>query len=157
MLTVEARSGLATFQSETVGEAWPDVQDLACLAHSEVGEFQGEAFTPNIPLFLNMERVGLIRCYTMRQVCNLIGFGLFALLPHPYHPAKIMASSYVFYVMPAHRGRQAIRFMDWCDFMLGLDGAVAVVRTVRHGLDYSRTLKRMGYVESETAYVRRLG
>lgn len=156
MLTVEARSGLATFQSETITEAWPDAEPLAVAAHDEVGEFQAEPFTPNMPLFLTMERAGLIRCYTMRQVCNLIGFGLFALLPHPYHPAMIVASSYVFYVTPAHRGRQAIRFMDWCDFMLGLDGASAVVRTVRRGLDYSRTLFRLGYHESETQYVRAL-
>jgi hypothetical protein len=67
-----------------------------------------------------------------------------------------MASSYVFYVIPEHRGRAALAFLDWTDKALEVDGATAIIRTVRPGLDYSRTLARFGYTRSETAWVKRV-
>ena len=134
---------------------WDEGVTLAHAAQLEVGAFPPEAFDPQKAPFLEMESRGLLRVYTMRLDGRLIGFCMLACAASPWYPSILVPTTFVNYVVPEHRGRLSVRFIRWVDEALRDDGAYGVGRQVRPECDYSRTLSRLGYAESERSYFRR--
>lgn len=102
-----------------------------------------------------LEDAGILRLFTIRAT-HLVGYSVFAVLPHPNYPRVVCATQDVTYVVPAHRGIRAVKFMQWCDRQLESEGVHIIVRQVDDRVDYSRTLERLGYQPKERSFLRRL-
>lgn len=141
------------FIAESLATAWDDARPLMESAHAEVGLKTGARFDPNRDLFAVMEKAGSLRAYTMRSdSCELRGFGLFGLSPHPFYPELLAASSFAFYVQPGARF-QSVRFLDWTDEQLVSEGARLIARQVRPNRNYGRLLLSRGYELCESSFI----
>lgn len=144
------------FAEESFAGVWPEAQGLLDANNRETG-LEDEQLDVDIEKYIAMESSGIARVFTYRDDGgDLVGYGLFIFLAHPHHRTQLGAYQDTFYVRPSHRGIGAVRFIQWLDERFRLAGCVSVVRQVTTHVDFSRTLRRMGYAPIETAYRRRL-
>ena len=65
-----------------------------------------------------------------------------------------MATCHVAYVVPFHRGRVGIRFIQWVDQQLMIEGATSITRQSTVHRDLSRLYGRMHYAKVEESWTR---
>lgn len=145
-----------TFQAEQVGDLWYEAIPLMVANHDEVGGMPREHFSPSLSMFQRIEAAGCLRVYSARLDGNLIGYGVFALGPHPTYPDLNFATAHVVYVDPQHRGRRSLRFLRWMKAELKHEGADywGLQNHVNH--DWSGTLRMLGLEPMETFYLGKL-
>jgi hypothetical protein len=152
----DIQSPVLTFTEESITEIWHDAIPLMVANHNEVGGLPAKHFDPSLSSFQKIEAAGFLRTYAARLGEDLIGYAVFAVLPHITYPSLVMATAHVVYVMPKHRGRRAIRFLRWVKDQLKADGADywGLQNPVSH--DWAGTLRMLGLAPMETFYVGRL-
>lgn len=153
-------SSAVKFQREDVRGLWQEVMPLLHRHWAEVAHYKDIPLDPDYELYDRLEARGKFRAYTVRtDTSTLAGYAAFLLVGHPHYRASPQAQMDVIYLAPEHRGRMiGARFIRWCDEQLQAEGT-RVVRhhlKVREGLNYGRLLERLGYVQEELIYVRRL-
>ena len=143
------------FQRETIGDCIAESIALAKMHHGEInGALRKHSFDPNFDMYLGAERVGLLRLFTMRNDGELVGYSIFTVLRHLYYDALFAKEEYLF-VHPGFRGFSAGKFFLWTEQQVIDEGAEIIGREVS-GVDYSRSLKKLGYVEAERGYIREI-
>lgn len=152
----EPTANTITFQAEPVSQMWYDAIPLMVANHRETGGLPAEYFSPSLSMFQRIEVAGCLRVFTARLDGALIGYGVFALSPHPTYPELTFATAHVVYVDPAHRGRRSIRFLLWMRAELKAEGADywGLQNSTKH--DWSGTLRMLGLEPMETFYVGKL-
>lgn len=145
-----------SFQAEPLADMWYDAIPLMVANHNEVGGLPAQHFSPSLSMFQSIEAVGMLKVYTARLDGNLIGYGVFALAPHPTYPDIKMATAHVVYFDPPHRGRRSLRFLRWMKAQLKDAGADywGLQNHEKHNWDH--TLRHLGLEPMETFYVGKL-
>jgi len=145
-----------TFQRERIADAWDEALPLMLANHDETGALPGCDFAPDREKFEKIDELGMIRAFTARINGVLVGYAVFIVSPHLHYRDLVWGVQDVVFVLPAHRGRAAIRFLRWQDEELAGEGVDLVYRHVEIKHDYSRTLLRMDYHAEEQRFVRDL-
>lgn len=152
----EACAEGVVFAEEVLADAWFEGEAFFRANHAESGVLDPGDFAPDRKRYLEIEKAGTLRLFTMRaEGKKLVGYGLFFVVPHLHYSKVLWAMQDVLYVDPAYRGRSAVRFIRWTDSRLRDEGVGVVYRHVSVRRDYSRTLERMGYVRVECGFMRR--
>lgn len=121
-----------------------------------------EMYLPELPCdprrehYKMMEDNGWVRVFTMRRLptLQLMGYGLFFVMPHAHFPTMQWAMQDALWVHPGCRGRGAWRFIEDQDRRLDEARADVIYRHVG-AVDYSRLLvEKLGYVAAERAYIK---
>lgn len=147
------------FARETIAEVWDEALPLMAAHAREIPLVHGWDAAPQRAMWERIEAAGALVVLVAREpaCCALIGYSAFVLAPSLIYSASgTWASQAVLYVIPAHRGRTAVRFLRWQDERLTGLGCSVVIRGVSEHCDYSRTLSKMGYSPVSGQYFRRL-
>ena len=145
-----------TYAQERIADVWDEAW-LLMQAHAREAAIHEIPFQPGRSVYERMEKAGATRLFTARSAGVLIGYAVFVLSFHPHYVGEKVATQDVVYVEQSHRGFGAAKFLAWAEGQLKAEGAGAVIWSVRVGsVDFGRTLKRMGYEPSHTAYFKRL-
>jgi hypothetical protein len=145
------------FAREGIAGAWSEAWQLIQQNHAETGHLPGSAFGPRLERFVQLEQAGCLRTCTMRLGAGeLVGYAVFVVTEHLDYPGALWATAHVLYVTPEHRGRRAIRFLQWQDATLKQEGIAFIVRQVNPKRDHSRTLERLGYLFAERVFLKEI-
>jgi len=147
----------ATFREEAIIDTWPEALDLLRANHAETGILSKDDFDPDAERYFLMERAGITKLFTMRDAgSKLVGYGSLILAKsHLHYPKKSYAHQDALYVVPEHRGRIAVEFIEFQDERLKEEGVNIVDRnTVSRGPAFARSLTRLGYAEAEVKFIR---
>lgn len=145
------------FARETVADVWDEALPLLALHNREVPIIEGMPADPDRAAWERIDKAGALALFVIREpaACALVGYAVHLVWEHLHYRGKIWAVQDLLYVLPAYRGRTAVRFLQFCDERLTDIRCSVVLRHVVD-VDFSRTLERMGYTACERGYLRRL-
>lgn len=146
-----------TLQVEPLDIFWRDGQALFAEHHAEVGDREGVALSPNIPLAQRLERGGALQVLTARVGGRMVGYLATIVSPSLENADFTTAMQNTFFVSKEHRGlgprlqRESLemlreRGVDEVIFRAGVRGAGAKLSALYQRLgaeDYGR-LYRLG-------------
>lgn len=136
---------------ERLGDVLKEIGPLLAIHHDEISLLKLE-INPNVQLYERLEALNALRIFTYRVDGVLKGYATFFVGPHPHFQHSKQATNDMLFIHPEYRGR-GMQFMKWCDGQL--QDCDVIYWSVTTRCDFSNLLKRMGYEESETRYVRR--
>lgn len=137
--------------SDLISEALPLLQ-----AHHDEVMPRAEKVRIDRIKYLQMARLGVIRCFVVRKEGKLVGYANFFVCLHPHYREVRQALCDVLYLSPKYRGGGGVRFIRWCDAQLEAEGVHEIHYTVTERHDYSRTLERMGYAKQSRVFSKRM-
>ena len=146
----------ATFQQETLAQAWPDAQALF-QRHYEELTFGKERIklAPDAGRYEALERDGGLLVYTAREDGVLVAYAAFFLMPHAHYRHNLFALNDVFYTDTARRSDPwlGFRFIKFIDAKLTGDADISAVKWhVKVTRNFGPMLARMGYLPEETIW-----
>jgi len=136
-----------------------DAVFLAQEHYNEIGAMKS-AVPLNIfaDAYFELEKVGALRVFTVRDNEELVGYALFLIQPQLHHMHTKLAHNLAVYLKPSHRGGTVgYRLLRDCTKLLEKEAPVQVVWGVTVLKDYSRALMKLGYIPLETMYGKFIG
>lgn len=144
----------ARFQEEQLADVWQEAAELLKRHEEEVGPLKGDGrLAPNVKAYHEAANSGFFRVYTMRVDAALVGYCVVGVTPHLHYSGLVWAIEDVIYVDREHRGRLAVRFIEWMDALL-LEEVDAITRHSTVAKPWGRTLERLQYRPLGTTYIR---
>lgn len=99
----------------------------------------------------------MLKVFVARNESDVVGYCTMFIHQHPHQSNEHHAIQDALYLKPNMRGAGAGEaFVEFIDRHLALEGVATVYRGVTPSFDYSKTLGRLGYKESEVLYERRM-
>lgn len=145
-----------TFKREAASDILDEVAPLLMAHFKEVGHHQDIKLNPDLSAYANLEKLGLIRTYTVRQEDGeLVGYAVYFVKHHIHYRDSLQAIQDVIYVRPGNRGMGG-RFIKWCDEELRKDGVQVVHQHIKAAHNFGPMLERMGYELVDYLYQKRL-
>lgn len=146
------------YQVERLAEIWEELQPLFAAHYREISVY------PDIPLdmdkerYLQGERAGVLRCYTVRSVgAELVGYAVFIVQRALHYRGSLQAAQDLIFVRRDYRGGGVGGgLISYCDEDLAAIGVQVVSHHTKAHHDFGPLLERLGYTLNERAYTRRL-
>ncbi len=124
--------------------------------HKELTHYKDFQLSVDFEQYVEFEKRGASRIFTVRKDTQLVGYAVFAISVHT-HYAKNHAQCTVLYLIPALRGTGlGKQFILWCDDQLRLEFVHVVYHHVKASNDFSALLENAGYELVDYIYARRL-
>jgi GNAT superfamily N-acetyltransferase len=100
--------------------------------------------------YANLECADKLAIFTARADGRLVGYNAFFLVRHMHYEALTMAVNDVLFLTKEHRrGTVGIKLMRFAEDALRQAGVQKLVYHIKHSLDWSQILYRMGYADEE--------
>lgn len=120
--------------------------------------FQDIVFDPDYDSYLEMEKIGRLKVFSLRYGGKLVGYSAYFLLPHRHSKRAKLAVNDMIYVVPEYRNGPIIRkCLSVVEKVMEHLGASVLCYSVPVGKSFKELLNRMGYVDVETTCVKKLG
>ncbi len=116
----------------------------------------GTELDPDWDQYRQMEAVGLLKIFTIRDEGILVGYDIFIVGPHRHAVGSRVAINDMTYVLPEYRGIQAVMLIKKSDKALKEMGASLVVRHAQCNTQVHSLLERMDYRPSELMMIRKV-
>lgn len=143
---------MVTFQEDSVAGGWDEAVQYGMAHAADAGVCVDLEYAKKS--LLELEKIGMLRVYTMRLDSALIGYCVWLLSPTLLEN-KMAAQALAVYVRPESRGVLSVKFIEWSVEQLKLHGVQACYTAVGK-VDYSRLLTRMGFSKGQTMYRKEL-
>lgn len=114
-------------------------------------------YAPAWGTYKRMSEMGMLKLYTAREEGRLIGYTLFQVAPNLHYSMVLHAVQDVVYLHPDYRGKLVgVKLIKYSDDKLRGFGVKLVSQHVKCNNDFGPMLERIGYVQAEKIYERRL-
>lgn len=125
----------------------------------ESGKWAEDAnFDPDYESYLEMDKSGRLKVFTIRNGGRLVGYAVYFLLPHRHSKRLRLAVNDMIYLLPEYRNGFVIRrCLGVIEKIMYSLGAKVLCYEVPDGNSFKRVLNRLGYRDLETTCVKRLG
>ncbi len=147
---------MSIFAQEKLAECKDDVWPVLRDEHwEETGDFDDLPYDMDWEIYAALEKVGILKCYTIRgNSGHLEGYVFFLVAKHLHHRHTLCASADILYVRKPFRGIGR-EFLTWCDEQLKNEGATMVMHHLKPFFNYGTLYEKMGYEKAETLMIRR--
>lgn len=155
---IQLANRVITFAHEAYSQDLLDEMLPLLAAHyDEIALYQDIPLSPAKEIYRIADRDGLLRIYTARYEGTLVGYEVFFIYNHPHYSTALEAVQDVLFLAPDMRhGLIGYRFIKWCDEQLEQEKVQVIFRYVSNKHDYSSLLKRLGFVQHDVVYSRRI-
>lgn len=144
---------LEVFTPKLYGEMWPIFE-----AHyKEISHYQDIPLSPDTLHYDTLQKVGILRVYTVRDSGKLVGYCVFSVGKNPHYDTSVQAKQDILFLSKELRGgMNGFKFIQWCDEQLHKEGVQVVYHHVKKSHNFGPVLERMGYELVDLIYGRRL-
>lgn len=137
-------------------ELLEEVKPLLEKHWDEISHFKDIPLDPDYDLYLKMQQLKMIHCYSMRQPNGaLSGYAVYFVRPNMHYKQCLTATEDIIFVDPEKRG-YGMFFISWCDEQLKKLGVQVVTHHIKVAFDWSRSLMRKGYEFTDKQLCKRL-
>lgn len=145
------------FKEETLTESiLEEAKPLLEKHWSEISFYKDIELNPDYELYLKMQSLGMIRCYSARiDEGKMIGYAVYFIKRNPHYKQSLVAAEDIIFFDPEYRGRGML-FIKWCDQELKNLGVQIVTHHVKVQFDWSKALIRDGYDWQDKVLSKRL-
>jgi GNAT superfamily N-acetyltransferase len=138
-------------------EAYDEIEGLVQEHAGELNATLAYKVDPDRELYEAHEKANTLRMFLARDEALAVGYATYFIGPHPQTRGELRAIQDAIYLHPAwRRGNVGMDFIRYCDDCLKADGAALVIQAVHPSRDFGPVLERLGYVELERLWGRRL-
>lgn len=125
--------------------------------YEEIALYKDIPLQPDFGVYDAVEQAGNLRIYTARHEGELVGYEIVFVARHPHYATmKAANQDILFLAKDMRQGLIGYRFIKWCDERLEHEGIDVVFQHVKKSHNFGVMLERMGYVEHDIIYSRRL-
>lgn len=141
-----ARENLDSFLTESYA--------LMIENNNEINLF-GSVLQPDFDSYYNLEKNDSLICFTARSDERIIGYAIFMIYNHMHHLSIKVAHQDMIYVAPKYRV-SGIKFIRYTEKALKEIGVNVILQAAPKISRLGGVLTRLGYIEMETIYTRKL-
>lgn len=123
--------------------------------HNKEIDLFGRELELDIDRYIQLNELGYYKFFTAREDGELIGYQAFFIATHAHHKTSVQATQDVLYYKEEKRGK-GLPFMAYCELELKKQGIEFVLIGVPASNNWSPILKRKGFKELETIYVKEI-
>lgn len=125
--------------------------------HDETAAFKDIELNPNIHIYKESDKNGILRIYTVRRGTYLVGYQVFFVSPHPHTQQSLQAVQDILFIeKEARLGLVGYRFVQWCCAQLKTEGVDVMFQHISARYDFGHLLERAGFELVDLVYGRRL-
>jgi len=101
---------------------------------------------PDYEAYGRLHVAGMLRCITVRDDNELIGYALFIVHPHLHYKSCITAFEDIYFLKKEHRkGRVGIRLFQFVEDVLKKEGVHRIIMHTKIHMDNTRLFEYLGY------------
>lgn len=155
--THEPRAHLS-FNLESASSLIQEILPLLKHHYSEIALYKDIELNPEFDTYIKLEDAGLLKVFTARTPDKtLVGYAAFLIRKGLHYTDSVQAHQDVLWLNKEYRGfGLGSELINHCDKELKRMGVQVVFHHVTRALDYSSTLKDLGYELNEIVFSRRL-
>ena len=144
------------FNIERFGSIIDEVMPLLEMHHKELWWDKDQALDIDLETYYHSCENNRYPIFTARDNGKLIGYSTYFVQFHVHHKSVLTAIHDVLFVLPEYRGKVGKELLQYSENELKNLGVNMIMQAVTPMIDFSPLLKRMGYKELETLYVKRI-
>ena len=115
-------------------------------------------YDPDWEKYTQLNEMNLLRLFTVRQDGSLVGYITFIVSPTLHSKNTIHALHDSMFILKLNRKNGTAKdLISYAEGKLKLDGVHTMVMTVMIHRDFSVTLKNLGFKQSESSFLKRIG
>ena len=144
-----------TYQVEDPAEFIEALKDILPTHYDEL------CVTKDFPLMPDYEAYGrlyvarMLRCITVRDDNELIGYAIFIVHPHLHYRSCVTAFEDIYFLKKEERkGRVGIRLFQFAEGVLKKEGVDRIVMHTKIHMDNSRLFEYLGYKLTDKLYTK---
>jgi hypothetical protein len=144
------------FQREPVSVIINEGSRLMLENAAETTRFKDIKFEPNFEKYLELDKAGAFKSFTVRDDNGLlIGYAIFLVSQNLQYMSSYQALQDVIFIRQESRG-DGWQFIKWIDEQLAMDGVQVVYQSVKSDHNWGAILERQGYELVDLVYGKRL-
>jgi hypothetical protein len=142
-----------SFQEETIREVWPELNSLTKEHYKEVSLLADQIeLDVDIDYYLQLEELGMVRVFTVRENNSLVGYASFFIVGSPrYKGKKVAQNDGIFIQERIRQGFLGIKFIKAITKELSTSCDI-ILWHVKDKYDFSPILKRMNFIKQDTVW-----
>ena len=136
----------ATYQVEDPAEFIEALKEVLPEHYDELCVTKDFPLMPDYEAYGRLQVAGLLRCITVREDNQLIGYAIFIVQPHLHYRSCKTAFEDIYFLRKEERkGRVGIRLFQFAEDVLKKEGVDRIVMHTKIHMDNSRLFDYLGY------------
>ena len=136
----------ATYQTEDPAEFIEALKGVLPEHYDELCVTKDFPLMPDYEAYGRLHVAGMLRCITVRDDNELIGYALFIVHPHLHYKSCITAFEDIYFLKKEHRkGRVGIRLFQFVEDVLKKEGVHRIIMHTKIHMDNTRLFEYLGY------------
>lgn len=142
-----------TYQSEDPSEFIEALKGILPAHYEELCPCKDFPLAPDYEAFGQLYVAGMLRCITVREDNELIGYAIFIVQPHLHYKTCLTAFEDIYFLKKEHRkGRVGLRLLQFAEDVLKKEGVNRVIMHTKVFLDNSRLFEYLGYTFTDKLF-----
>lgn len=134
-----------------------ELAPLSYLSWKEVQDFEEAIYEPNWEAYKELNSLGGVRCFTVRDKGELVGYASFMVVPHLHMRNNLHAMSDSIFILPSHRrGMVAVKLLRFAESTMREHGIKVMVLASTIQKDLTRLFEFLGYEFESAVYRKRI-
>ena len=135
-----------TYQTEDPAEFIEALKGVLPEHYEELCVTKDFPLMPDYEAYGRLHVAGMLRCITVREDNELIGYALFIVHPHLHYKSCITAFEDIYFLKKEHRkGRVGIRLFQFVEDVLKKEGVHRIIMHTKIHMDNTRLFEYLGY------------
>ena len=135
-----------TYQVEDPAEFIEALKDILPTHYDELCVTKDYPLMPDYEAYGRLYVAGMLRCITVRDDNELIGYAIFIVHPHLHYKSCVTAFEDIYFLRKEERkGRVGIRLFQFAEDVLKKEGVDRIVMHTKIHMDNSRLFEYLGY------------
>ena len=135
-----------TYQTEDPAEFIEALKGVLPEHYDELCVTKDFPLMPDYEAYGRLHVAGMLRCITVRDDNELIGYALFIVHPHLHYKSCITAFEDIYFLKKEHRkGRVGIRLFQFAEDVLKKEGVHRIIMHTKIHMDNTRLFEYLGY------------
>lgn len=144
-----------TYQSEDPETFIDELRHILPTHYDELCVTKDFPLMPDYEAYGRLYVAGMLRCITVRDDAELIGYALFIVQPHLHYKSCKTAFEDIYFLRKEHRkGRIGIRLFQFAEDVLKKEGVHRIIMHTKIHLDNSRLFEYLGYKNTDKLYTK---
>jgi len=135
-----------TYQTEDPAEFIEALKGVLPEHYDELCVTKDFPLMPDYEAYGRLHVAGMLRCITVREDNELIGYAIFIVHPHLHYRSCITAFEDIYFLKKEHRkGRVGIRLFQFTEDVLKKEGVHRIIMHTKIHMDNTRLFEYLGY------------
>jgi len=135
-----------TYQTEDPAEFIEALKGVLPEHYDELCVTKDFPLMPDYEAYGRLHVAGMLRCITVREDNELIGYALFIVHPHLHYKSCITAFEDIYFLKKEHRkGRVGIRLFQFVEDVLKKEGVHRIIMHTKIHMDNTHLFEYLGY------------